>query len=131
MNDNQKGGNGFMLGMFVGGLLGALTIFFLGTKEGKKAGKALEKKGRELLGDVLERVEDLEDKGRELFARGEDLKDEIKMTLEDKKDQLTEEAVSKIDRVLENIESLQQKGIETTENLRKHFKNLPKKTSIS
>lgn len=127
-NDHNHGDGKFMFGLFLGGLLGALTVFFAGTPEGKKAGKAIGKKGRELLDDVVDHVEDLEERGRDLLKEGEALKEQLKEKLEEKKEELTSEAVEKIDRVLENFESFQQKGIETTENLRKQFKNLPKKS---
>ena len=129
-NDEHHHNEGkFFFGLFLGGLIGALTIFFVGTPEGKKAGKAIGKKGKELYEDVLDRVGELEEKGKELVARGEDLKDELREKFENKKEELTQDTVNRIDTVLTNIESLQQKGIETTENLRKQFRNIPKKTS--
>ena len=130
MSDEHKSGDGkFFFGLFLGGLIGALTIFFFGTPEGKKTGKAIGKKGRELLSDVEDRVDELKEQGRELLKEGEELKEELKSQIMDKKEELTAEAVSRIDKALESVESLQQKGIETTANLRRQFKNVPKKSS--
>ena len=132
MNNDRGNSDGkFIFGLFLGGLLGALTVFFVGTPEGKKAGKAIGKKGKELLGDLEDRVDDLQERGRQLLEQGEVLKEELREKLEEKKEELSAEAVEKIDRALENFESIQHKGIETTENLRKQFKNIPKKPQAS
>lgn len=129
MSENQQHTDGkFILGLFVGGLLGALIIFFLGTKEGKRAGKLLEKKGEDILDDLQDKVEDLEEKGKELVKKGEVVKDELLEHLEEKKDELTADATEKLDSALAHIEALQERGRETTASLRKRlFKNLPKK----
>ena len=127
----HKGEGKFFFGLFLGGLVGAIMVFFLGTPEGKKAGKALKKKGEALLSDLEVKVEEFQSKGKDLIAHGEELKDDLKVRLMDKKEELTNEAVTRIDKTLENIETLQQKGLETTENLRKQFKNPPKKTTVS
>ncbi len=100
MSDEHKGGDlKFFIGLFIGGLVGACVIFFLGTKEGKKATKLLEEKGKDVLDD-----------------------------LHDKKEVFTETASGKLDSALAHIEELQKHGRETTAELRKTlFKNLPKK----
>jgi gas vesicle protein len=46
----------FLLGFFIGGLIGAVIIFLLGTKEGKKTGRFLEEKGRDLLDDLQDQI---------------------------------------------------------------------------
>lgn len=118
----------FILGLFLGGLLGALIIFFLGTKEGKRAGKLLEQKGEDLIDELQDKVADLEEKGKELVKKGEAVKDEVLETLEEKKEELTEDATARLDSALAHIEALQERGRETTASLRKRlFKNLPKK----
>lgn len=117
----------FMAGFFIGGLIGAVTLFFLGTKEGKKTGKLLEKKSQDLLDDLQDKLGELEEKGRDLAVRGEEIKDQIVEKLEDKKEDMTEQAVDKLDDALSQIEDLQEKSMKTTANLRRMFKNLPKK----
>ncbi len=104
MSDEHKGGDlKFFIGLFIGGLVGACVIFFLGTKEGKKATKLLEEKG-------------------------EEIKDSVKDKLVETKEVLTESATEKLDSALAHIEELQKHGRETTAELRKTlFKNLPKK----
>ncbi|KKW09906.1 MAG: hypothetical protein UY49_C0036G0008 [Microgenomates group bacterium GW2011_GWC1_49_7] len=54
----------FMVGFFIGGLVGALVIFFLGTKEGKKAGRFLRQKGEDVIDELEDKVEELEKKGK-------------------------------------------------------------------
>ncbi|MEK7119142.1 MAG: YtxH domain-containing protein [Patescibacteria group bacterium] len=110
MSDDRQSGGKFLFGFFIGGLIGALTIFFLGTKEGKKTGKLLKDKGEELIDDVQEKISELEKKGKELVKEGEDT------------------AAEKLESALAHIEALQEHGRQTTANLRKRiFKNLPKK----
>jgi len=119
--------NRFMLGFFIGGLIGALIIFFLGTKEGKRVGKQLEEKGRDLLGDLEDRVGELEEKGKDLVARGEEIKEQVLERVEAKKEELTDSARDNVEQVLARIEELQENGLKATVNLRRRFKNTPKK----
>lgn len=131
MNDNQNHGTDikFLAGFFIGGLLGAATIFFIGTKEGKKAAKLLQHKGEEVLDELEDQVEDLEQKGKELARQGEAVKEQVLEKLEDKSEELTESATKKLDSALAHIEELQEHSLDTTTTLRKRlFKNLPKKS---
>lgn len=111
----------FLAGFFIGGLLGAAIIFFLGTKEGKKARKVIQ--------DELEdKVQDLEQKGKELARQGEEIKEQVLEKLEDKSEEFTETATKKLDSALAHIEEIQEHGLDTTSSIRKRlFKNLPKK----
>ncbi len=127
MSDNNAHDGKFLFGFFIGGLIGALVIFFLGTKEGKKTGKLLESKGRDVLDELEERLDELQSKGKELVHQGEAMKEKVLESLGDKKDEVTEAAAEKIDIALAHIQEMQQKGAETTATLRKQFKNLPKK----
>ncbi len=132
MNDNnQSHGTDikFLAGFFIGGLIGALVIFFLGTKEGKKAGKLLQQKGEDVLGELEDQIEQLEKKGKELAKHGEEVKDQVIEKLEDKSEELTESATRKLDSALAHIEEIQEHGRETTASIRKRlFKNLPKQS---
>lgn len=130
MSDEHHGTDiKFLVGFFLGGILGALIIFFLGTKEGKKAGKLLKEKGGDVL-DVLEdQVEEFEQKGKELVKQGEEIKEQVMEKLEDKSEELTETATKKLDSALAHIEEIQEHGLDSTTSLRKRlFKNLPKKS---
>ena len=126
MSDNNQDGK-FLFGFFIGGLIGALVIFFLGTKEGKRTGKMLENKGRDLFDDLEEKLDELQEKGKELVKQGEAMKEKVLDTMDGKKDEVTEAAAEKIDMALAHIEKMQQQGVETTATLRKQFKNIPKK----
>lgn len=119
----------FLAGFFIGGLIGALTIFFLGTKEGKKAGNFLRQKGKDVVGELEEQVEELEQKGKELLKHGEEIKEQVIEKIEEKSEELTETASKKLDSALAHIEEIQEHGMETTASIRKRlFKNLPKKS---
>lgn len=105
--NNEKHDNRFWFGFFIGGLLGAILLFFMGTKEGKKTGKALEDKGKDFL---------------------EELKDQVVGEIKEKKEDLTDVAAEKLDTALAQIEKLQEQSVETTKHIRQRFfKNLPKR----
>lgn len=127
MAENNNADGKFLFGFFIGGLIGALIIFFLGTKEGKKTGRMLERKGKDIFDDLEEKLDELQEKGKDLVKQGEEMKERVLDSLDDKKDEVTEAAAEKIDMALAHIQEMQQKGAETTATLRKKFKNLPKK----
>lgn len=129
MNDEHAHRDGkFWVGFFIGGLLGAIILFFLGTKEGKKTGKLLEDKGKDLFDELESRLLELEEKGRELARQGQAIKDDVLNHLENTKEEFTDRASEKLDSALTHIEKLQEEGLESTKTLRKRiFKNLPKK----
>jgi len=127
MNENNRD-NKFMIGFFIGGLIGAGLMFLMGTKEGKKIEKMIEKKGKETLSDLEEKVDELKEKGEELIKKGEAIKEQVMEQIEEKKEDLTEEATKRLDSALANVEEIQEKGLTTTANLRKRlFKNIPKR----
>ena len=127
MSENNHSDGKFLFGFFIGGLIGALIIFFLGTKEGKKTGKLLEHKGKDLLDELEDRLDELQQKGKDLVRQGDKIKETVIDTIDEKKEELTDSAVERIDTALAHLEELQQQGAETTNALRKRFKNLPKK----
>jgi gas vesicle protein len=111
----------FLLGLFIGGIVGAVIIFFLGTKEGKKTSQLLEEKGRDLVDDIEDKVAGLEEKGK-------DIKEKVIEQIEEKKEEVSETATEKLDSALADIEKIQEQGIKTTADLRKRiFRNVPKK----
>lgn len=119
----------FLLGLFIGGLVGAFVIFFLGTKEGKKAKKLLIDRGEDALDDLHERIDDLEKKGMDIVEQGQEIKEQVIEQLEEKKEELTERATEKLDNALAQVEKIQEQGLASTSDLRKRiFKNVPKRT---
>jgi gas vesicle protein len=122
-NDNK-----FWFGFFFGGLIGAIVLFFIGTKEGKKTGKLVQDKGQDLIDIIQDKLEDLQDKGKELAKQGVDFKEEVVEQIEGNKDKITKEVVAKLDTTLSHIEEIQERGREATADIRKMFKNLPKKS---
>jgi gas vesicle protein len=129
MSDTDHRDEGkFWFGFFLGGLLGAIILFFIGTREGKKTGKLIQERGEDLVDDLQGRLEDLKKKGKELAEQGQELKEQVMGTIEEKKENLTNDAKEKIDTALAHIEEIQERGRLVTENIRKEFKNLPKKS---
>ncbi len=126
MNENNRD-NKFMIGFFIGGLIGAGLMFLLGTKEGKKLEKLVEKKGKETLSDLEDKVDELKEKGEELIKKGEMIKEKVLEQVEEKKSDFTHEATKRLDSALASVEEIQEKGLATTSSVRKHlFKNIPK-----
>ena len=126
--DHTRGDFKFFVGLFLGGLIGALVIFFLGTKEGKKAGKAIEEKGKEALDDLQDTVTQIEQKGKDMLHQGEVIKDQILTQVETVKEDIQDTASEKLDSALAEIEAMQEQSLSTTAAIRKRFfKNLPKK----
>jgi len=126
MSDEHPDGR-FLLGFFIGGLIGAVIFFFLGTKEGKKAGKLIERKGRETIDDLEEKLEEIEEKGKELVEKGEAIKDRVIERIEDKTDDISQEVTQRLDKALQKLEDVQKDTLHKTTTIRKHFVNLPKK----
>lgn len=124
MNDNRHNGQ-FLLGFFLGGLIGALVIFFLGTKEGKRLEKKLESRGKDILDELDDKLAEFEKNGRDLVKKGEEIKNDVMEAWEDRKDEMTDAARDRIDSALAQIEELQSKGVEQTTAIRRKFKNLP------
>ncbi|MBI3342529.1 YtxH domain-containing protein [Candidatus Gottesmanbacteria bacterium] len=126
--DKERHDNRFWFGFFIGGLLGAILLFFMGTKEGKKTGKLLEDKGRDLLDELEEKLEEMEKRGKELVKQGEELKEQVVSEIKEKKEDLGDAAAEKLDTALAHIEKLQEQSVETTKHIRQRFfKNTPKR----
>ncbi len=142
--------NQFWIGMFLGGLIGAMMIVLLGTEKGKKIAKKLQEEGlgwwedlQEKTGEqldliqekVVDEVEDLEDrsqelirKGKELLEKGKSMQKQIVEQVDEMKNEAISESVVQADAALAHIEALQERGRQTTADLRKQlFKNIPKK----
>ena len=117
----------FWVGFFIGGLLGAIVLFFLGTKEGKRTGKDLHDKGGDILDEISERLNAFVEESKELVKEGNEMKEEVVERLGDTKQKITESTTDSIESALAHIEALQERGRQTTASLRKKFKNLPKK----
>lgn len=103
MENERQSGNGFWMGFFVGGLAGAVLLYFLGTKEGKKLAEELKGKGGELLDQLGEEIEDLEGKAVEV------------------KEKIGGQAMDKLDEALIKLEEKQDLAREATSNFRKRF----------
>lgn len=128
MSDGHRPDGKFLLGFFIGGLVGAGVLFLLGTKEGKKVRKDVEEKGKELAKDLHEKIEDLEEQGKELVKKSEEIKEQVVEQLEEKKEVMTKETTERLDSALAHIEAIQEHGRQTTANIRKKlFKNIPKR----
>jgi gas vesicle protein len=144
-NDSSaKTDSTFWVGLFLGGLIGAILIVVLGTEKGKKLAAKLQKEGfdwleetksevNEKVGQRLEQFEEkrqeLVEKGEELVKSGKKLQAEIADTVTDGRTDLVETVVEKVDETLSHIEKLQERGRQATATLRKNlvFKSIPKK----
>lgn len=139
----HKQDSSFLIGLFLGGIIGAGLIVLLGTEKGKRLVQKLRHDGLDFLDDtkekiqeqVSERVEDLQEKaqalaekGEELLAQGKALERGLMETVVEAQADMSEQAAEKVDETLSHIEKLQERGRESTAQLRKRlFKNIPQK----
>lgn len=128
MSCDNHNDNRFWFGFFFGGLIGAIVLFFLGTKEGKKAGRLIKDQGEDIIDTIQDRLNELKIRGKELADEGEALKAEVIDKVGQEKEKLTDDAKEKIDTVLAHIEEMQERGRQATATIRKEFKNVPKKS---
>lgn len=129
MNNEHNRDGKFWIGFFIGGFIGALTLFFYGTKDGKRTGKLLSDRGKDILGELEEKLDTFKKKGKELAQKGSEIGEEAVERIEKGKDVIVEASESRIEEALAHIEALQERGRETTASLRRRlFKNLPKKS---
>lgn len=130
MSDSHHSDSKFWIGLFAGGIIGAMIVAVLGTKEGKKAAKMLEDKGKDALDVIQDQLATLEEKGKEIVRESKALEEHVIDKIENKKGELIEQTAEKLDDALAHIEQIQERGRETTANIRQRlFKNLPKKTT--
>lgn len=99
----------YFQGLFIGGLLAAGATFLFGTEKGKKIRKTWDKKGRNFLEELLNLIEEIEEKGEKAIGKAEEVKEEIS-----EKVQTAKKTPSQI------VQDIQKRG-------RRFFKNLPKK----
>lgn len=114
----------FWIGLFLGGLIGAILIILLGTEKGKKLAVELTEQGFDFFEDkkkqVKEKADELVETGQELVNRGKEMLQEGR-ELEDKVAQKAESAIG-------HIEQIRERGRLASANIRKKlFKNIPKK----
>jgi histidinol dehydrogenase len=106
MSDRDHQG-GFFQGLILGALIGVGAFYFLTqTKEGKRIGQQLRKKGEEALDDLGEMVEDLETKSEEFRIKAK----EIQSQLEEKTQGVSKEIAEEAQEKLGHIEQLRERG---------------------
>lgn len=118
----------FLIGLVLGGLLGGVTIFVLGTKEGKKFAEKLIEKA-ELYEEELEKKLTLfETKGEKIItdlsaSQNPVIKElkEVKKNSSSGKLILPKNITSDIGQTLTNLEKIQRKGVFLTASVRKRF----------
>jgi gas vesicle protein len=120
MNKDQNGGN-FMIGFFLGGLVGGFIIFLMGTKEGKKIVERLIEKTEIYEEELEEKVEDLQKKGEDLLAQAQEVKEKLSSSIAGGKNKVSESLVTKMDEALTKIEDIQKKGVSLTEEVHKNY----------
>ena len=76
MSDGNNNGN-FLPGFILGGILGALIIFILGTKEGKKLLEKLVDHVENSGGDFEKKIGKIQEKGEELLEEAKDIKEKV------------------------------------------------------
>jgi len=119
MSDKDHTNSNFWVGFFLGGIIGAFFIFFLGTKEGKKIVEGLIEKIQNYEDDLEEKATALQKKGHQIIKDTIVVKDKVTEELKDGKKILSSNLSKKINKTLNQIEDVQQKGIEFTKEVQK------------
>ncbi len=119
MSDHDD--KGFIIGLMIGGLIGAAAMFLFGTKKGEEVREDLRKKGEDILENLDGILKQLEEKSREVKKQAEKVKEQIAQKAGEVKENLSEEMTEKLDDTLAKIENLQDRGREVTANLRKKY----------
>lgn len=123
MNNNGQKNDSFWFGFFLGGLVGAFTIFVLGTKEGKKLVEKLLEKSEFYEEELEEKITKLERRGEELLQEAQEVKGQVTQSVESGKRSISDALVTKMDKALTKIEDIQKKGVALTEEVHhRHFK---------
>ncbi|RJR16291.1 hypothetical protein C4579_00440 [Candidatus Microgenomates bacterium] len=131
--EGQKRPDGlFWIGLFLGGVIGALIIVLMGTDKGKKLLRQLQDDSEDFFehkrSDIEKKVAQLEQKGAELIEQGKAIQEEVMDSVRETKSEVSKDAAERVDEALSHIEALQERGRKNTADLRKRlFKNIPKK----
>jgi len=72
MEEHEKPQGHFLMGLLIGGALGALAGIFFAPKSGKELRSDIKEKGSEVLKDAKGIYADASTKAKEILARGED-----------------------------------------------------------
>lgn len=121
MSDERRGN--FWPGFFIGGLIGAVLIFLLGTKEGRKVAQKLLEKGEKVSNDLEKKLKEFEKESQRVVEKVEKVKKEVVKKAEEKED----ETRRKIDDVLAKAEDFQEGSLQKTAELRRYFTRSGKK----
>lgn len=119
--NNEKGNNNFWVGFFLGGLVGAFIIFFMGTKQGKKLADQLIEDTEGYEEELEEKVAILQKKGEEFLKGAREVKNKVIKEVESGRKEVNERLVTRMDEALTIIEDIQKKGVELTEDVHHHY----------
>ena len=116
----EKQGN-FWFGFFLGGLFGAIAIFIMGTKEGKKLMERLTEDAEEYEEDLEQKVAKLQIKGEDFLNEANSVKEKITKEVKTGKKSITNAVADKMDQALTKIENIQKKGVELTRDVHHNY----------
>lgn len=119
--NNERKSNNFWVGFFLGGLVGAFIIFFMGTKKGKELTEELLERAQEYEEELEEKVAKLQQKGEEFLKEAQNMKEKVIKEVESGKKTVTENLADKMDVALSKVEDIQKKGVELTSEVRHHY----------
>lgn len=121
MNSENKGQGSFWLGFFLGGLVGAFIVFFLGTKKGKEITEKLIENA-ELYEDELEqKIAKLQERGEQFLQEAQEVKEKVTKEVKGGKKAVSENLLSKMDQTLTQIEDIQKKGVAITSEVHHRY----------
>lgn len=121
MTQNKETPNTFWIGFLLGGIIAGAAVFFVGTKRGKELLEDLLEKIEEHEEGLAETVDSLKEKSVALLEKTQEVKDAVTLQLEAKKEEVSQAVVSHIDTALSAIEDVQKQGVALTEEVHHKF----------
>jgi gas vesicle protein len=112
MSDEGPEGNGFWIGLIVGGLLGAGASYLLGMENKEEAKKKLLEKGKWLLENFGEIGEEIKEKSLEVKDEAAERVSEVRDEIEEKVKDLPEIA----EEAVENVQKAAQEAVTSIVN---------------
>jgi gas vesicle protein len=100
--DEKNHGHNFFTGLILGAIVGAGLYYFLtSTEEGKKIKTQLKEKGKDVLDDLTDLVEEIEEKGQEFKQKAKQVQTQLEQRARSVEGEVLKEAKGQLARIKE------------------------------
>lgn len=107
MNETHEQNSHFWFGFFIGGIVGSIVLFLLGTREGKKLLERIEEKLEFLEEDLEQKLEEAQGKGDRFLKKAKSIHRKISHDLNKNKKELANKITESVDQTQEFVGDLQ------------------------